>query len=63
LHWQDRDYLGDRALFRTTTEPATLSINHVQEQDEGEFRCRVDFTTNPTRNSRIQLTVIGSYLI
>ncbi|XP_071554654.1 synaptogenesis protein syg-1 isoform X1 [Temnothorax nylanderi] len=58
LHWQDKDYLSDRALFRTTTEPATLSVNHVQEQDEGEFRCRVDFTTSPTRNSRIQLTVI-----
>lgn len=58
LHWHEKEYLGDRALFRTTTEPATLSINHVQEQDEGDYRCRVDFTTNPTRNSRIQMTVI-----
>ncbi|XP_070156346.1 nephrin isoform X4 [Polyergus mexicanus] len=56
-HWQDKE-LNDRAFFRTTTEPATLSVNHIQQKDEGEFRCRVDFTTSPTRNSRIQLTVI-----
>ncbi|XP_011151736.1 synaptogenesis protein syg-2 isoform X2 [Harpegnathos saltator] len=57
-HWMDKEYLNDRAFFRTATEPATLNINHVQEKDEGEYRCRVDFTKSPTRNSRIHLTVI-----
>ncbi|XP_014470591.1 PREDICTED: hemicentin-1-like isoform X2 [Dinoponera quadriceps] len=57
-HWKDKEYLNDRAFFRTATEPATLSITHVQEKDEGEYRCRVDFTKSPTRNSRIHLTVI-----
>ncbi|EFN65211.1 V-set and immunoglobulin domain-containing protein 1 [Camponotus floridanus] len=57
-HWQDKEYLNNRAYFRAATEPATLSINHILQQDEGEYRCRVDFTTSPTRNSRIQLTVI-----
>ncbi|KAL6255732.1 hypothetical protein P5V15_012976, partial [Pogonomyrmex californicus] len=58
LHWKDKDYLSNRAFFSTSTDPATLSVNDVQEQDEGEYRCRVDFTTSPTRNFRIQLTVI-----
>jgi len=61
-HWQDKDYFNDRAFFRTTTGPASLSVNHIGEADEGEYRCRVDFTTSPTRNSRIHLTVIGPYL-
>lgn len=62
LHWKDQEVLNERAFFRTATEPATLSINHVQEKDEGEYRCRVDFTKSPTRNSRIHLTVIGMCL-
>ncbi|XP_048509194.1 synaptogenesis protein syg-2 isoform X2 [Athalia rosae] len=57
-HWKDTEYLNERAMFRTVTEPATLNIDHVEERDEGDYRCRVDFTKSPTRNSRIQLTVI-----
>lgn len=58
-HWKDTEYLNERAMFRTIMEPATLNIDHVEERDEGDYRCRVDFTKSPTRNSRIQLTVIG----
>ncbi|XP_076183967.1 nephrin isoform X3 [Ptiloglossa arizonensis] len=57
-HWNDKDHLNDRAFFRTVTDPATLNINHIEEKDEGEYRCRVDFAKSPTRNSRIHLTVI-----
>ncbi|XP_076233965.1 neural cell adhesion molecule 2 [Calliopsis andreniformis] len=57
-HWNDKDHLNDRAFFRTVTEPATLNINHIEERDEGEYRCRVDFAKSPTRNSRVHLTVI-----
>lgn len=60
-HWNDKDHLNDRAFFRTVTDPATLNINHIEEKDEGEYRCRVDFAKSPTRNSRIHLTVIGLY--
>ncbi|XP_043272103.1 synaptogenesis protein syg-2-like isoform X2 [Venturia canescens] len=56
--WTDKEYLNERAFFRTAAEPASLNIDHVEERDEGEYRCRVDFTKNPTRNSRINLTVI-----
>lgn len=60
-HWNDKNHLNDRAFFRTVTEPATLNINHIEERDGGEYRCRVDFAKSPTRNSRIHLTVIGLY--
>lgn len=62
-HWNDKNHLNDRAFFRTVTEPATLNINHIEERDGGEYRCRVDFAKSPTRNSRIHLTVIGLYII
>lgn len=61
-HWKDKEYLSDRAFFRTGTDPASMIIKHVEEKDEGEYRCRVDFTKSPTRNSRIHLTVIGQYI-
>ncbi|XP_048266603.1 carcinoembryonic antigen-related cell adhesion molecule 5 isoform X2 [Bombus terrestris] len=57
-HWNNKDHLNDRAFFRTVTEPATLNINHIEERDEGEYRCRVDFAKSPSRNSRIHLMVI-----
>lgn len=60
-HWNNKDHLNDRAFFRTVTEPATLNINHIEERDEGEYRCRVDFAKSPSRNSRIHLMVIGLY--
>lgn len=57
-HWKG-EHLNERAFFRTATEPASLNINHVEEKDEGEYKCRVDFVKSPTRTSRIQLVVIG----
>ncbi|XP_023288397.1 nephrin [Orussus abietinus] len=57
-HWKNKQYFEDRAYFRTLTEPASLNIERVEERDEGEYRCRVDFAKSPTRNSKIHLTVI-----
>ncbi|XP_068082092.1 nephrin [Anabrus simplex] len=57
-HWRDKEILDERGYFRTITEPATLSLDNVDERDEGDYRCRVDFRQSPTRNTKVKLTVI-----
>ncbi|KAL3285863.1 hypothetical protein HHI36_000384, partial [Cryptolaemus montrouzieri] len=56
-HWQERN-LDTRAFFRTMTEPATLSLDSVNEMDEGDYTCRIDYLRSPTKNFRVRLTVI-----
>lgn len=61
-HWKDKEYFNERAHFVTAIEPATLNIRRVEQRDEGEYLCRVDFIGSPTRNSKLHLTVIGMYI-
>ncbi|XP_076284192.1 sidestep III isoform X2 [Lasioglossum baleicum] len=58
LNWSDSTVVGPRAYFVTGTKPAALSLEAVQLEDEGIYRCRVDFKNSPTKNFQVNLTVI-----
>lgn len=53
--------LGQRLLFSVTESPkdAKLKIKSVQDSDGGVYRCRVDYFNSPTRNYRVNLTLVG----
>ena len=57
--WSDEKWFGSRAQFRPDAFPAVLRVHDIQGSDAGLYRCRVDFTEVQTRNSLINLTVIG----
>ncbi|CAG4932245.1 unnamed protein product [Parnassius apollo] len=59
LQWSDPNVFGPRAYFATVARPAALILDTVQLDDEGVYRCRVDFKNSPTRNFQIRLSVIG----
>ena len=61
LHWSDPRIFGPRAYFVTISKPATLNLDSVQLDDEGIYRCRVDFKNSPSRSVQINLSVIGLF--
>ncbi|XP_059609040.1 hemicentin-1 [Phlebotomus argentipes] len=58
IHWADELVLKSKAHFHYESNPPALRLRNVKREDAGLYRCRVDFHKSPTRNSRINLTVL-----
>lgn len=51
--------LDGKYYFNTSSlNPATFSIANLTADDEGHYRCRVDFLRSPTKNTKVHLAVI-----
>lgn len=59
--WSSPHHFDSRAFFRTSSTPAELVIDKLRETDAGIYRCRVDFRNSPTRNQKVNLTIIGEF--
>ncbi|EFX86744.1 hypothetical protein DAPPUDRAFT_44172 [Daphnia pulex] len=56
-HWWNEERFGRRVRFLASTL-ARLQIVNVTRQDGGDYRCRVDFNSAPSRNFKYRLVVI-----
>lgn len=64
VHWAVAGEFGARTHFvlnESDPSSAHLVVEKVARHDEGVYRCRIDYVDAPTRNYRINLTVIGEY--
>ena len=54
---------GERAFVYYEETPhsckSSLNLEPVLGGDSGQYRCRVDYDTSPTRNTRIKLKLVG----
>ena len=57
--WSDEFQFGSRAYFELGSSPAKMRVEHFAKNEAGIYRCRVDFRSAPTRNSLVNVSLIG----
>ncbi|XP_046401513.1 nephrin isoform X2 [Ischnura elegans] len=59
-HWAMTSDLGNRAHFNPGDDAttATLRVSQVVPSDEGVYRCRIDFFDSPSRNFKVNLSIV-----
>ncbi len=57
--WADDIRLRGRGYFDPQNVTHPFRVVGIEEKDEGLYRCRVDFKLSPTKNSLINVTLIG----
>ncbi|XP_037794174.1 synaptogenesis protein syg-2-like [Penaeus monodon] len=50
-----------RSYLKVSRGQQGLLLERVHPEDEGEYRCRVDFLGSPTRNAMLMLDVMGGW--
>ena len=69
-HWYANKTVGSRAHFTfdktgmysetgASVIASNLKIDPLRPEDKGIYRCRVDFQEAPTKNTKIDLRLIG----
>ncbi|KAH8252583.1 hypothetical protein KR032_000656, partial [Drosophila birchii] len=58
IPWADESVFNKKAHFHYESTPPALRIKNIQTTDAGLYKCRVDFHKSPTRNWRINVTVL-----
>ena len=62
-HWSDDTVFEGRAFYQASHNPGRLVIDGVQTDDEGLYKCRVDFKVQPTTISQVKLKVNSKFLL
>ncbi|KAK8391044.1 hypothetical protein O3P69_017003 [Scylla paramamosain] len=56
--WWDDGRVGDRVRLEVSGPRVVLRVSRLREEDKGLYTCRVDFRHQPTKTTRVNLTVV-----
>ncbi|XP_045127702.1 nephrin-like [Portunus trituberculatus] len=56
--WWDDGRVGDRARLEVAGPRVVLRVSRLKDEDKGLYTCRVDFRHQPTKTTRVNLTVV-----
>ena len=59
MEWWDKGRLSSRAGLHVGASLALLRLVPLTDSDQGLYTCRVDFKNQPTKTTRVNLTLIG----